>query len=122
MKFVPSHHSSGETSVFYWQEHPNKIQQGRKSGKWLKVEITAVKGPKIVISAGASNFQVNASKLSTTFGQCGSGKNFRIRVSVQDHLCCGFLVKVDQMSGSCSLTTLFLSAFLDPPTTPLEQS
>ena len=31
--------------MFYWQEDPSKIQQGRKSGTWLKVEIIAVKGP-----------------------------------------------------------------------------
>ena len=34
--------------MFYWQEDPSKIQQGRKSGKWLKVEIIAVKGPTAV--------------------------------------------------------------------------
>ena len=31
--------------MFYWQEDPSKLQQGRKTGKWLKVEIIAVKGP-----------------------------------------------------------------------------
>ena len=30
-------------NVFFWQEDPIKIQQGRKSGKWSKVEIIAVK-------------------------------------------------------------------------------
>ena len=47
MKFVPPDLRVGESgeSVFYWQEDPSKIQQGRKSGKWLKVEIIAVKGP-----------------------------------------------------------------------------
>ena len=44
MKLVPPDLRAGE-SVFYWQEDPNKIQQGRKSGKWLKVEIIAVKNP-----------------------------------------------------------------------------
>ena len=53
MKFVPRDLRVGG-SVFYWQEDPNKIQQGRKSGKWLKVEIIAVKGPMAVISTGAS--------------------------------------------------------------------
>ena len=42
---------------------PSKIQQGRKSGKWLKVEIIAVKSPMVVINTGAFIFQVNASKL-----------------------------------------------------------
>ena len=49
--------------MFHWQEDPSKIQQGRKSGKWLRVEIIAVKGPMVVISTGASIFQENASKL-----------------------------------------------------------
>ena len=43
MKFV-SPDLRVEEGVFFWQEHPSKIQQGRKSGKWLKVEIIAVKG------------------------------------------------------------------------------
>ena len=62
MKFVPPDLRVGE-SGFYWQEDPSKIQQGRKSGKWLKVTTIAVKGPMVVISTGASIFQVNASKL-----------------------------------------------------------
>ena len=62
MKFVPPDLRVGE-SVFFWQEDPSKIQQGRKSGKWLKVEIIAVKGSMVVISTGASIYQVNASKL-----------------------------------------------------------
>ena len=63
MKFVPPDLRVGEHVCFYWQEEPSKIQQGRKSGRWLKVEILAVKGPMVVISTGASIFQVNASKL-----------------------------------------------------------
>ena len=62
MKFVPPDLRTGE-HVFYWQEDPNKIQQGRKSGRWLKVQILAVKGSMDVISIGASIFQVNASNL-----------------------------------------------------------
>ena len=61
MKFVPPDLPVGE-SVFYWQGDPNKIQQGRKSGFWLKMEIIAVKDPMAVISTGAYIFQVNASK------------------------------------------------------------
>ena len=48
-----------ERESFYWQEDSSKIQQGRKSGKWLKVEIIVVKGPMAVISIGASILQVN---------------------------------------------------------------
>ena len=44
MKFVPLDLRVGE-QVFHGQEDPSKIQLGRKSGKWLKVEIIAVKGP-----------------------------------------------------------------------------
>ena len=55
MKFVPPDLRVGE-SVFCWQEDPSKIQQGRKSG-------LAVKGPMVVISTGASIYQVNIGKL-----------------------------------------------------------
>ena len=43
--------------MFYWREDPSKIQQGRKSGQWLKVEILDVKGTMAVINNGASIFQ-----------------------------------------------------------------
>ena len=43
--FVPPDLRVGENQ-FYWPEDPSKIQQGRKSGKWLKVEIIALKGSK----------------------------------------------------------------------------
>ena len=43
MQCVPSDLRAGE-NVFYWQEDPSKIQQGRKSRKWLKVEIVAING------------------------------------------------------------------------------
>ena len=62
MKFVPPDLRVRE-QVFYWQEDPSKIQQGRKSGKWLKLEIIAVEGPVAVINTGTSIFQVFASKL-----------------------------------------------------------
>ena len=62
MKFVPPDLRAGE-HVFYWQEDPSKIQQGRKSGKWLRVEIIAIKGPMAVISTGSIIFQAHISKL-----------------------------------------------------------
>ena len=58
-KFIPPDLRVGE-EVFHWQEDPSKIQQGRKYGKWLKVEIIAVRelhGQYIYF-----HFQVNASK------------------------------------------------------------
>ena len=60
MKFVPPDLRVGE-GVFYWQEDPSKIHQGRKSGKWTKVEIIAVKGRMAVISIGATNFKASVS-------------------------------------------------------------
>ena len=41
MKFAPPDLRTRE-NVFYWQEDPGKIQQGRKCGRWSKVEILAV--------------------------------------------------------------------------------
>ena len=70
MSFVPPDLRVGE-KVFYWQEDHSKIQQGLKSGKWLNVEIIAVKGPMAVISTGASTFQVNTSKLRRLLVHCG---------------------------------------------------
>ena len=66
MKFVSPDLRVGE-SVFHWQEDPSKIQQGRKSRRWLKVEIIAVKGPMVVINTGASIYQVHANKLRRPF-------------------------------------------------------
>ena len=59
--------------MFYWQEDPSKIQQGRKSGRWLKVEIVAVKGPMAVVNTSATVVQTSTSKLTrpldTRFGR-----------------------------------------------------
>ena len=63
MKFVPPDLRVGE-SVFYWQEDPNKIQQRRKSGTWLKVEIFGVQGSIAVVSTCESIFQANVNKLT----------------------------------------------------------
>ena len=62
MKFVVPDLQVGE-SVFHWQEDPSKIQQGRKSGKWLKVEIISIKGTMALINTGSTIFQANISKL-----------------------------------------------------------
>ena len=72
MKFVSPDLRAGE-HVFYWQEDPSKIQQGRKFGKWMKVEIIAVKRSMAVVNTGATIFQANISKLrrplDTGFGR-----------------------------------------------------
>ena len=62
MKFVPPDLRARE-HVLYWQEDPGKIQQGAKSGKWLKVEIIAVKGSMAGGNTGAKRFQANINKL-----------------------------------------------------------
>ena len=62
MKFVRPDLRAGD-HVFYWQEDPSKIQQGRKSGIWLKVEIIAVKGSMAVVNTGTTTLQANMSKL-----------------------------------------------------------
>ena len=62
--------------MFYWQKDPSQIQQGRKSGKWLKVEIIAIKDPMAVFST-RSSFQANRSKFKETFRYCGSGRTSR---------------------------------------------
>ena len=76
--------------MFYWQEDPSKIQQGLKSGKWLKVEIIAVKGPTVVIITGASIFQENSSKLRRPLDIVDLEEP---PASEQEHLCYGFLVR-----------------------------
>ena len=69
MKFVPPDIRAG-ASVFYWQVDPSKIQQGRKSGKWSKVTIIAVKGHMVIISTGASNFAGTCKQAKKTFEHC----------------------------------------------------
>ena len=66
MKFFPFEQ---EKMCFYWQEDPSKIQQGRKSGKWLKVEIVAIKGSMAVINIASTIFQASRSKLRRPYEQ-----------------------------------------------------
>ena len=49
--------------VFIPARRPEKNTAGAKIGKWLKVEIIAVKGTMAVISTGVSFFRVNVCKL-----------------------------------------------------------
>ena len=93
MKSVPPDLRVGE-SVFHRQEDPSKIEQGRKSGRWLKVEILAVKGPMVVTSTVASILQVNASKLRKPLDTVDLEELPDFRVSEQEQLCCAPLVKV----------------------------
>ena len=73
MKFVPPDLRAGD-NVFDWQDDPSKIQQGRKSGKWLKVKIIVVKESMELISVGATIFQANVDHGKETFGHCGFGR------------------------------------------------
>ena len=57
------------------------MHQGRNTGKCLKVEIIAVKGPMVVISTGNSFLQLNASKLRRLLDTVD------LRVREQEHLC-----------------------------------
>ena len=64
MKFVLSD-LRAEENVFNWQEDPSKIQQGRNSGKWLKVDIVAIKEALWqLLSTGSTIFRTNISNLS----------------------------------------------------------
>ena len=57
MKFVPPDLRAGE-DVFYWQDDPSKIQQGRTSGKWLKVDIFAIKAPWLLLVLALLSFRL----------------------------------------------------------------
>ena len=80
MKFVHQYLRPGE-KVFYWQEDPSKLQQGRNPGKWLKVDIIVVKGPMVAIIIGSTMFQSNISKvrqpLETVYLEDNSDKRDR---------------------------------------------
>ena len=67
IKFVPPDLRAKE-NVFYCQEDPSKIQQGRQSGKWLKVEIIAVKGSMAVVNTGATIISGNRKQAEETSG------------------------------------------------------
>ena len=89
MKFVPPDLRVGEC-VFYWQEDLSKIQEGRRAGKWLRVEIIAVKGSMAVTSPSA-----HASPEVHPDPQCP--KIFIAYSRLPEKLtqqCCGVLVKV----------------------------
>ena len=43
-------------------------------------------------------FSSTCEQTKKTFGHSRSGNNLQISVSGQEHLCCGFLAKVKQMS------------------------
>ena len=90
MKFALSDLRARE-HVFCWQEDPSKIQQGRKSVKWLKVEIIAVKGSMAVVNAHRTSGKHK--QAVETVGHW-IWKNFRTRVSEWERLCCGSHVKV----------------------------
>ena len=91
-KFVPRDLRAGEY-VFYWQYDPSKIQQGRKSGKWLKVgNHSAIKGSMAVVNNKCDHVSGKHKQAQETVGHCGFGKNFQTRVSEQERLCCGSLV------------------------------
>ena len=77
MKFVPPYLRVGE-SVSYWQEDPNKFQQGRKSRKWLKVEILAVKGSiHGCYLYWCIHLSSKCKQTSKTSGHCGFGRTSR---------------------------------------------
>ena len=86
MKFVPPNLRAGE-NVSYWQEDPSKIQQGRKS-----------------LQSRASRSESAQVRPHPTVGHW-IWKNFRTRVSDKERQCCGSLVMVKNVFGSCSLTT-----------------
>ena len=86
MKFVPPNLRAGE-NVSYWQEDPSKIQQGR-----------------ISLQSRAPRPWSAQVRPHTTVGH-QIWKNFRTRVSDKERQCCGSLVMVKNVFGSCSLTT-----------------
>ena len=99
MKFAPPDRRVGE-QVLYWQEDPSNIQQGRKSGKWLTVEIIAVKGPMAAI------VHASVSMLRRLLDTVDLDELPDSRERAEKHLCSGSLKKVKYMFGSCSQTIL----------------
>ena len=73
MKFILLDLRAGE-HVFCWQEDPSKIQQGRNSGKWLKVEIIPDKGSMAVVNTGADHISGKHKQDEETLGHCGFGR------------------------------------------------
>ena len=98
--------------MFHWQEDPSKIQQGRKSGKWLKAEIIAVKGSMAVVNTGATTLQANISKLKrpldTGFGRTSPNSRERARAPVL-WLSCEGQIDIWEMFSDNS----YLNAILD---------
>ena len=76
MKFVPPDLRTGE-HVFYWQEDPNKIQQGRKSGRWLKVQILAGQRSHGCYQYWCVHPSSKCKQTTKTIGHGGSGRTSR---------------------------------------------
>ena len=96
MKFVPPDLRAGQYG-FHWHDEPSRMQQGR--APWLLLILVP------------PFFQVNASKLRRPLDTVDL-EELPIRMSFQEHLCVGFLVKAKQTSGNCSLTILIGVPFL----------
>ena len=101
MKFVPPDLRVVE-SVFYWQEDPSKVQQGRKSGKWLRVDVIAVKGPMVVINTAASIFSSKCQQSTKTIGHCGSGRISRFAWTNRSTCAVAFLWRSNRFLGTVS--------------------
>ena len=85
MQFLPPDLRAGE-HVCYWPEDPSKIHQGRISGKWLKVEIIAVKGIHGSCQHRCDHVSGKHTQAQEDRWTLWIWKNFRTRVSEQQRL------------------------------------
>ena len=99
--------------ISYWQEDSSNIQQGRKSRKWLKAEIIAVKSSMGVICTGASNFQVNVSKLRRALDTVDLWKTSRFAWANRSTCAVAFLWSSNGCLELLSLTILIWALSLD---------
>ena len=111
VKFVPPDFRTWE-SVFYWQEDPSKIQQGLKFGKWLKVEILAVKGSiHGCYHHWCIHFSSKCKQTKKTFGHSGVGRPSRFAWADKSICSAAFLC----WSNRCLGTVLWQFFFMCYP-------
>ena len=84
--------------MFYWQEDPSKIQQ--RTEVWRMVEGVDSCCQRHHGGYQCVHFSGKCKQIEKTFGHGGFWKNFQIRVSGQDHLCCGFLGSSNRCLGA----------------------
>ena len=62
LRLIPGTFAPGDR-VFFWQEDPSRIKQGKKLGVWIRARVVAVDGAEVTIDTGHTLLRLSRSKL-----------------------------------------------------------